>query len=164
MQKKEVYILTGTIHSGKSSTLAKWCNTRNDVFGILSPVENGKRFFQDISNGEKFPMEAGPEEISTIPIGKFKFSMSAFSKAVEIIAGSAYNKNGWLVIDEIGPLELSGRGFDEVLKEVLQASPSNMKIILVVRDTIKDDVIYRYSLSDHLIKEVNFLSGQDALV
>ena len=59
MQKKEVYILTGTIHSGKSSTLAKWCNTRNDVFGILSPVENDKRFFQDISNGEKFPMEAG---------------------------------------------------------------------------------------------------------
>ena len=164
MQKKEVYILTGTIHSGKSSTLAKWCNTRNDVFGILSPVENDKRFFQDISNGEKFPMEAGPEEISTIPIGKFKFSMSAFSKAVEIISGSAYNKNGWLVIDEIGPLELSGRGFDEVLKEVLQASPSNMKIILVVRDTIKDDVIHRYSLSDHLIKEVNFLSGQDALV
>ena len=39
-----------------------------------------------------------------------------------------------------------------------------MKIILVVRDTIKDDVIHRYSLSDHLIKEVNFLSGQDALV
>ncbi|MFZ7115232.1 MAG: nucleoside-triphosphatase [Bacteroidota bacterium] len=164
MQKKEVYILTGTIHSGKSSTLGKWCQTRNDVFGILSPVENGKRFFQDISSGEKFPMEATSDEISTIPIGKFKFSMNAFSKAVEVLSGSSYNKKGWLVIDEIGPLELSGRGFDEVLKEILQASASNMKIILVVRDTLKEDVIQRYSLNDHLIKEVNFLSGQDALV
>ncbi len=164
MQKKEVYILTGTIHSGKSSTLANWCKTRNDVFGILSPVENGKRFFQDISNGEKFPMEAGPDEISTIPIGKFKFSMSAFSKAIEVITRSSYNKNGWLVIDEIGPLELSGRGFDEVLKELLDNSPSNIKLILVIRDTIKDDVIQRYSLSEHLIKEVNFQGNQDALV
>ena len=164
MQKKEVYIVTGKIHSGKSSTLANWCQSRNDVYGILSPVENGKRFFRDISSGEKFSMEAGPDEISTIPIGKFKFSMSAFSKAVEIITSGTYNRKGWLVIDEIGPLELSGRGFDEVLKEILQNAPSNMKLILVVRDSIKDEVIRRYSLTDHLIKEVNFLSGQDALV
>lgn len=164
MQKKELYLVTGTIHSGKSSTLANWCQSRNDVYGILSPVENGKRFFLDISTGEKFSMESTPDEISTIPIGKFNFSMNAFSKAVEIITRSTYNKKGWLVIDEIGPLELSGRGFDEVLKEILQNSPSNMKIILVVRDTIKDDVIKRYFLEDHLIKEVNFLSGQDALV
>ena len=164
MQKKEVYIVTGTIHSGKSSTLYKWCQTRNDIYGILSPVENEKRFFQDLSNGEKFPMEAAPDEISTIAIGKFKFSMSAFSKAVEIIAGSAYNKKGWLVIDEIGPLELSGRGFDEILQEILQNSHFNMKLILVVRDTIKNEVIQRYSLSEHLIKEVNFQSVQDALV
>lgn len=29
------------------------------------------------------------------------------------------HKEGWLVIDEIGPLELSGEGFHDVLKEVL---------------------------------------------
>jgi nucleoside-triphosphatase THEP1 len=164
MLKKEVYIITGAIHSGKSTTLGKWCQSRNDVYGVLSPIANGKRIFMNISTGEKFPMEACPNEVSTIPIGKYVFSMNSFSKAVEIIESGANNKKGWLVIDEIGPLELSARGFDEILKEFLENTSSEMKLILVVRDQLRDAVIERYSLKDHLIKEVNFLNGQDALV
>lgn len=164
MNKKEIYIVTGAIHSGKSTSLAKWCSGRKDVYGVLSPKENDKRIFVNISTGEKFPMEAVAGEIITIPIGKFMFSMRAFSRAIEIITRGNYNTEGWLVIDEIGPLELSGRGFDEVVKEILMNAKSNMKLILVVRDTLKNDVISRYSLKDHIVKEVNFESGQDALV
>ncbi len=118
----------------------------------------------DISSGEKFSMEANADEIATIQVGKYSFSMNSFSKAVDILSSGAYNKNGWLVIDEIGPLEISGRGFDEALKEFLQNGSQNLKLILVVRDSIKDAVIARYSLDKHLIKKANFLNGQDALV
>ena len=45
---------------------------------------------------------------------------------------------GWLVIDEIGPLELNGRGFCDVLKEVL--SVRRGKILLVVREGMTDQV------------------------
>jgi nucleoside-triphosphatase len=162
--QKEIYILSGAIHSGKSTTLGKWCQSRNDVFGILTPVENDKRIFMDISTGDKFPMEAGEDEISTILVGKYKFSMNAFSRAVEILNHGAHNKKGWLVMDEIGPLELSGRGFDEILKEFLQSPTTNMNLVLVVRESLRDAVIERYSLNSHLIREVNFLSGQDAFV
>ena len=48
------------------------------------------------------------------------------------------HKEGWLVIDEIGPLELSGEGFHDVLKEVL--SNRSEKIILVIRDGIAERV------------------------
>ncbi len=164
MKKKEVFILSGDIQSGKTTSLLKWSATRNDVYGILTPIENGKRFFMDISSGEKFSMEANADEIATIQVGKYSFSMNSFSKAVDILSSGAYNKNGWLVIDEIGPLEISGRGFDEALKEFLQNGSQNLKLILVVRDSIKDAVIARYSLDKHLIKKVNFLNGQDALV
>ncbi len=164
MKKKEIYIVSGDIQTGKTSTLTKWSAIRNDVYGILTPIENGKRIFLDISNGEKFAMEAVADEVATIKVGKHSFSMNSFSKAVDIVSSGAYNSKGWLVIDEIGPLEISGRGFDEVLKEFLQNDSSNLKLILVVRESLKDAVISRYNLNNHLIKNVNFLNGQDALV
>ena len=62
-------------------------------------------------------MEArGSEE--TLTIGRFAFSKTGFDKAIQIIR-TAITKEGWLVIDEIGPLELKGEGFCDVMKEVL---------------------------------------------
>ena len=82
MKKKEVFILSGDIQSGKTTSLSKWSATRNDVYGILTPIENGKRFFMDISSGEKFSMEANADEIATIQVGKYSFSMNSFSERI----------------------------------------------------------------------------------
>lgn len=162
--QKEVYIFSGDILSGKSTSLGKWCQSRNDVYGILTPIENDKRIFMDISTGEKFAMEAKPDEVATIFVGRYKFSMNSFSKAIQILTSGANHSSGWLVIDEIGPLELSGRGFDEILTEILENASAGMKLILVVRQSLRDNVVARYGLNQHLLKEANFLNGQDAFV
>ena len=125
-----IYILTAPVQSGKTTSLIIWSAARKDVYGILTPVVNGKKFFMNAQTRERFPMESTGQE-ETLTVGRFIFSKAGFDKAVQIVR-EAVNKEGWLIIDEIGPLELKGEGFCDVLKEVL--AKRAQKLLLVVRD------------------------------
>ncbi len=127
-----IVILSAPIRSGKTTSLLQWAQHRNDVYGILTPDIDGKRVFMDLATKEQFPMEAAAEE-EKLAVGKFTFSKKGFDKAIKIIQ-DAIDKKGWLIIDEIGPLELKGEGFSNVLKEVLKKR--NDKIIIVVREEL----------------------------
>ncbi len=132
----EVLILTAPIQSGKTTTLINWAAKREDVYGILTPVINGKRFFMNANSKEQFPMEAAADETATCTVGKFVFSKKNFDKAIQVIRESI-QKEGWLIIDEIGPLELRGEGFSDIIKEMLTIRQH--QTIVVVRD--KDDMV-----------------------
>jgi nucleoside-triphosphatase THEP1 len=126
-----IVILTAPIQSGKTTSLINWSAKRQDVYGMLTPIVNGKKVFMNANTKEQFPMEAVEGETKVLTVGKFIFSKSNFDKAVHIIK-NAINKPGWLIIDEIGPLELNGLGFHDELKEVLANRRQNS--LLVVRD------------------------------
>lgn len=131
-----IYVFSAPIQSGKTTSLLNWSAARKDVYGILTPVVNGKRVFMDLQTKEQFPMEATGDE-AVLTIGRFVFSKKGFDKAIQIIR-DGINKEGWLVIDEIGPLELRGEGFCEILKELLAARQE--KILLVVREGMAEQV------------------------
>jgi nucleoside-triphosphatase THEP1 len=132
----KIVLLSAPIHSGKTTSLVKWSANRADVYGILTPEVSGKRMFMDAHSRQLFLMEAKEGDAEIITVGKFVFSKSNFEKANQIIREGS-SKKGWLVIDEIGPLELRGEGFSPVLKEVLAIRQE--KILLVIRD--KDDTV-----------------------
>jgi nucleoside-triphosphatase THEP1 len=138
-----IYILSAPVQSGKTSSLINWSAARKDVYGILTPVINGKRVFMNAQTKEQFPMEATGDE-ETLEVGRFVFSKAGFDKAIQIIR-EAVNKKGWLIIDEIGPLELRGEGFCEVLKEVL--AQRNNKLLLVVREGLLEQVKEYFGIS-----------------
>jgi len=146
---ENIYILTGPVQSGKTTRIANWAMEKNDVFGILSPVIKGKRMFTDVHTKEIFEMEANPGETEILMIGKCKFSKVRFSKTIDIIRNGMNKKNGWLVVDEIGPLELRGEGFSEILKEILHSASNQQKILLVIRETILEAVIQYYGLRQY---------------
>src|SRR5258705_6774485 len=52
------FILTGPIQTGKTTSLVKWSEKRNDVYGILTPIVNGKRNFMNVQARHLFDMEA----------------------------------------------------------------------------------------------------------
>lgn len=131
-----IVILTAPIQSGKTTSLINWSAARDDVHGIFTPVAGGKRVFMNAQTKEQFPMEATGDE-ETLTVGKFVFSKAAFDKAIQIIR-AAIHAGGWLMIDEIGPMELKGEGFCEVLKEVLVIR--NEKTVLVVREGMAERV------------------------
>jgi len=145
-----VYILTAPIQSGKTTSLLQWAEGRNDVHGILTPVVDGKRLFMNAQSRQLFLMEAKEGETETLQVGRFVFSKNNFDKAIQIIR-DAIHKEGWMVIDEIGPMELSGEGFSEVLKEVLAKRQRN--ILLVVRDKeeMLDKVKAYFGISDAIV-------------
>jgi len=149
VKPKKIFILTGNIQSGKTTSLFTWVQNRNDVHGILTPIIDGKRIFFDVDGKEQFPMEAAAEEEKEIiSIGRFKFNPRNFEKAKNIIRGSM-NKNGWLIIDEIGPLELRGEGFHKVLLEALHNN--KQKILLVVRHSILEEVKKHFGITGAIV-------------
>ena len=154
-----IYILTGPIQSGKTTRIANWAMEKNDVFGILTPVISGKRMFTDLHGKNIFEMEANSWETEILTIGKFKFSKAGFSKAVEILRNGLNEKKGWLVIDEIGPLELKGEAFSEILKEILHSSSNQQKILLVIRESLLEEVIQFFRLPQY--KHVVIDTGSD---
>jgi nucleoside-triphosphatase len=151
MNERMIYILAGEIQTGKTTALLKWSENRNDVFGILTPVIDGKRFFMDAHSKNQFKMEADQGERETFLIGRFKFSKPAFEKAIQIIHDSI-DKKGWLVIDEIGPLELRKHGFYNVINEVLRNHAA--QILFVVRQGLVEKVTEFFELKKfHIIKK-----------
>ncbi len=145
-------ILTGPIRSGKTTALRAWAASRT-VAGFLSPDGPHGRQIMNASTGERLAFEA-EGDAETAPcqtIGRFHLRQSAFE------AGAAWIRDGlrvgapWLLIDEVGPLELSGAGFDALLRETLEElTPGNAasRLLIVVRSPLLDAVGARYGLRD----------------
>ncbi|MBC7946477.1 MAG: hypothetical protein H7Y42_01255 [Chitinophagaceae bacterium] len=145
-----VMILTGKIGEGKTTSLVNWSESRKDVFGVLTPVINGKRFFMDAHARHLFPMEASPGDKEVVTIGKYTFSTQAFERAIQLIRYSI-QKPGWLIIDELGPLELKGEGFYEVVLEALRSGNESQRILLVVREGLLDDVKNKFNINGAVV-------------
>ena len=152
MTEKQIFILSGPIRSGKTTQLLHWSARRDDVYGILTPDMHGKRVFMDAHSKAQFAMEASGEDQAIITIGRFAFSVAAFLKAIEIIWDSMRNrKTGWLILDEIGPLELKNTGFASVLQQVIYLTNNEKKILLVVREGLSEKVKQHFRINNAIV-------------
>lgn len=147
MHAAEIHILSGPINSGKTTRLLDWKKNVN-CSGILTPKIDGKRMFMNISNDELFQMEADEDE-PTFEIGKYVFSRINFDRAVTILKEEYDDENtGWLIIDEIGPLELKGEGFAAILKKLI-SSHRRIKLLLVVRENLVEEVVRHFNIQSY---------------
>ena len=142
-----IYILTAPIQSGKTTSLLRWAHSQPGTYGILTPVVEGERVFNNLESGEKFAMEARAGE-EAFAVGKFLFSKKGFESAIAVIRKNI-NCEGWLIIDEIGPLELKDEGFSSVLREVLALRTG--KLLLVVRDGLVEKVKEDFGISKAIV-------------
>jgi nucleoside-triphosphatase THEP1 len=145
----KIIILTGGIQTGKTTFLQQFCAQRNNVAGILTPIVNGKRMFYNIEGKYFFEMEADGEEEKLV-IGKYLFSAAAFAKANNILLhADKDNSIDYLIIDEIGPLEIKQqKGLHDALLKIL-SSAFNYTLITVVRQSLVEDVIAAFNLSKY---------------
>lgn len=149
----KIYILTGNIKTGKTTALLNWCKNRTDVSGIATPVINGKRFFVNIATADTFKMEADETEVDTLNIGRFRFSKEAFHTANTILQQLSNCK--YVVIDEIGPLELQQQGLYASVQFLLAGKKNSL--ILIVREKLVDAVIDFFQLLQPTILNTNSL-------
>jgi nucleoside-triphosphatase len=150
---KNIIILACEKHSGKTTTLLQWVKDKENIAGILSPDINGVRQFYDIEQGSYFTMLATANE-ETLQIGKYVFSKASFDRANKILLAI---KNKFIIIDEIGPLELTGSGFTNTLKIILQ-NKNYSNLLLVIRNELVKDLIEYFNIDE---KEIHFITIED---
>ncbi len=152
--KSRLYILSKAIRSGKTSLLYKWAENRRDVAGILSPDADGLRMIYDLAAKEYFPFQV-PQNTAFANIqqtGRFTFYQSAFDLAYTIIEQSFLKDPNWLIIDEVGPLELQKKGFHPILKQIIPAYLAGTKkgnLTLVIREGLVQEVCGFYGIEGY---------------
>lgn len=151
-------ILRGEIQSGKTTALQQWIQGKNAV-GILSPVVNGERFLYSIREAAYISFQSPVSTAETISIGRFHFYQKAFDQANEIL--QQRTNAAWLILDEIGPLELRDQGFAPALKTIL--TDLTVNLMAVVRNSLVEEVKEKFLLQHAQILSVQNLqsfSGQ----
>jgi nucleoside-triphosphatase THEP1 len=148
-----IFIVTGPIGGGKTSRLLEWCKTKEDVAGIATPIVENKRMFFDLKENELFKMEYDENEEEVFKIGKYVFGKNAFIKAIQVLKEGIASNPQWLVIDEIGPLELKGEGFSEILFHILKNSKRKYNLVLVIRDSKLEEGLKYFGIHDYQFLE-----------
>ena len=141
-------ILTGTVGSGKTTCLMRWANAQPHVRGILSPVADSERYFLHYPGGEKRTMEAEADEKEVYVTPRYRFSVRSFSWAVHLLEKDIRQRPDFLLIDEIGKLELRGEGFSNILCRLLDAGKVP-NLILVVRTELLEAVRIKFGISEY---------------
>ena len=151
-----IVILNGPVRSGKTTRLHRWLqNLPEKAAGILSPDFEGMKVLQDVETGEIFRFEIGLDEQprgDLVQFGRFRFDGAAFSRAREVLLSARAKHPRWLIVDEVGPLELRGRGFEPALGQLVEfyRNPEQgEKLLLVVRESLLERILRHYRISEY---------------
>jgi len=139
----ELLILTGPVHSGKTSlldSLSRDAERKSAPFqGYLSPAvwEEGIHIGYDLlflfdRRSVPFLRKKGPPTWQSV--GPYSATPEALEAAQGVIRAGA--SVPLLIVDEVGPLELEGKGVWPALEEIFVRPPE--KMLLTIRDSLVD--------------------------
>lgn len=152
--ENKIYILSETIRSGKTTALYEFCNSVSSVGGILTPDENGMRKIYYPHKKAWYDFQIN-EENEGIAVGKFNFSNEAFLDARRELSDINFDDFDWIIIDEVGKLELlSASGFEPELSELIRRfkqHSGNTNLLLVIRDSLLQLGIEFYNIQQALV-------------
>lgn len=151
-----IYILTGPVRSGKTTKLQQWLDTGVQAAGILTPDVKGTRMLYDIALRKYHAFEVaetyGAERIT---IGKFLFAKNAFLEGREILGRPLLPQTEWVVIDEVGRLEIEqGEGWEPMVLRLVAGYKADLykrNLLLVIRDSLLEKALYKYDLRQHAL-------------
>lgn len=152
-----IYILSEEIQSGKTTSLQLCTENRYDIGGFLSPDKNQVRCLMNLKSKEEIPFEidlTSYEEAIEI-IGKFALAKSAFDIGSRWIKEHLLTEEiKYVVIDEIGRLELQDKGFAGTLRYALE-NIGDKHLILVIRQSLQKEILEKFALSDYKVLQKN---------
>lgn len=158
--EKRVFVVTGTIGEGKTAWLATLTGLLKDkgvsVGGILALriVEDGITLgydVSDISTGIRTPFlrQTGSE---TMGVERFTVNDSGYRAGYAALDPDVSRKKDVVIVDEVGPLELRGRGWSKRISELLcETKPI---LIIAVRKSLTEAVIEKFGTINVRIIEV----------
>ena len=98
-------------------------------------------------------MEAEINERRIQQVGRYTFSATAFDWANKVLLDAALQPEiKWLVIDEIGPLELQGKGLAPAFDHIVKNLRPDQNLVLVIREKIAESIVLLYNLNQYEVK------------
>ena len=149
-----IFIITGPVNSGKTSTIQKLCNDfpQTTFSGIISQgicsdgIKTGYKII-DIESGNESLLATTEPMDTGIRTARYYFYPKGFQFGEDILFNIKDKKN--VIIDEIGKLELNKKGFYDPLKYLIENFKGNM--VLVVRDFLVQEVINFFNIKEYII-------------
>jgi nucleoside-triphosphatase THEP1 len=156
-----IHILSEPVHSGKSTLLMNWCGKQQSVAGVLMPDVDGSRKLYDIAAKKYYDFQVKDKQAnSTIDICKWSFDESVFKLGKDILLRAAKQKPEWLILDEVGKLEMNkNTGFEPAVKELIDIykhETGNAKLLLVIRDYMLEQSFTHYGLDQNMVLPKTF--------
>ena len=130
-------LITGEKNRGKSTFLYKICKNCKCSGVICLPVfENGIKIGSDainLVNGKKkiFARIKDKASFSGIVMDKYVINPEGINHAIEAIE-EGIRSDATLIIDEVGSLEMRGKGYYKILKKAIHRN----NVVIVVRKSI----------------------------
>lgn len=144
-------IVTGGRGEGKTTTMGQVVEILRreglNVRGILAPGEmrEGRRWsvdLLDLGSGHRIAMATRDTGSPWPVMGSFRVNPEALEAGRRALSGEAVGASHLLVVDEVGPWELTGEGWAGALEAHYGG---DVPIVLVVRRSLLTDVMARYS-------------------
>lgn len=156
-----IHILSEPVHSGKSTLLMNWCLKQPGVAGVLMPDVDGSRKLYDIAAKKYYDFQVMDKPAdSTIDICKWSFDESVFQLGRELLLNAAKERPDWLILDEVGKLEMNkNTGFEPAVKELIaiyKQDTGNAKLLLVIRDYMLEQSFTHYGLDQGMVLPKTF--------
>ena len=149
-----IIIFSRPIQTGKTTELMQWFHQQQAVEGVLMPVLEGKRKMMDIASKQLFELECDDPENESRPVvrvGRYCFYEDVFNRFNEALLKKCSLQPRWLVIDEIGKLELEGKGFYPAVRKILDAyylQHTATQLLFVVRESLCDAVTEYFNIKE----------------
>jgi len=159
-----VWLITGRVHTGKTGFMEQFVQLAREegltTGGFLArgTFTNGKRDrirLVDIATGDACEMAFRRPSEGWIPYRVFWFNPDAFKFGLKILEDALDRRTSLLVLDEVGPLELEGKGWAEVLPKLARNQETTS--IWVVRESLAETVVKRWGIT---VERVFDMTGQ----
>ncbi len=160
-QQNKIYIISGETRSGKTtflkSVIEDLKNQGQNVGGILAKGidKNKERYgfeIENVATGERKLLSSREPKQGSIKTGRFYFYKEGLVFGNQALSTNLDNLD-WLVIDEVGYLELKGKGWFEAIEKAMNQTGLNM--IWVVRKRILEEVLNQWPYFNFHILNIN---------
>ncbi len=141
----------------------EWLQRTPNVAGILTPDVDKWRMLYDVANKTYHPLQvraSHPVNDLTM-IGKFRFSKMGFHLAQQILLKSIETQADWVVVDEVGLLEMKqNAGLEPVISKIISLYKADKKpqskLLLVIRDYLLEEARVHYRIENATVLEKSF--------
>ncbi len=149
-----ITIIVGALDSGKSTKMTEIFRQKGGDGFVSSKRFDGEIFtgydLVRLTTEERIPLaRVLPSRIDGFEYGRFIFSKKAFDYAERIYREIIAARSSPIFIDEIGRIELDGRGFDNIFRRLVL---SEAEIYFCARDAFLEKIVEAYRIRNPRIQ------------